>query len=118
MAYWMAIVLIAVNVFLIFSMEILRLSSRLVIEGIKVVALAPAAITMRESIFHPSVLMSLISGWYFSILILMASCENLSLPYLNSINWIVILRSMWFGGGALYGSPLTQRMSGLRRALQ
>ena len=118
MAYWMAIVLIAVNVFLIFLMEILRLSSRLVIEGIKVVALALAAITMRESIFHPSVLMSLISGWYFSILILMAPCENLSLPYLNSINWIVRWGSMWFGRGASYGRPLTQRMSGLRRALQ
>ena len=65
MAYWMAIVLIAVNVFLIFSMEILRLSSRLVIEGFKVVALAPATITIRGSIFHPSVLMSLISGWFF-----------------------------------------------------
>ena len=25
---------------------------------------------------------------------------------------------MWFGGGASYGSPLTHRMSGLRRALQ
>ena len=72
----------------------------------------------RGSIFHPSVLMSLISGWYFSILILMASCENLSLPYLNSINWIVRLRSMWFGGGASYGRPLTQRMSVLRRAIQ
>ena len=118
MAYWMAIVLIAVNVFLIFSMEILRLSSRLVIEGIKVVALAPATITMRSSTFQPSALMSSISDCYFSILILMASCENLPLSYLNSINWIVRLGSMWFGGGASYGRPLTQRMSGLRRALQ
>ena len=25
---------------------------------------------------------------------------------------------MWFGGGASYESPLTQRMAGLRRALQ
>ena len=105
-AYWMAMVLMAMNVFLICSREILKLSSRLVIEGLKVVALAPATITIRGSIFHPSVLMSLISGWYFSILMSMASCENLSLPYLNSINWIVRLGSMWFGGGALYGRPL------------
>ena len=38
-----------------------KLSSRLVIEGSKVVALAPATITIRGSTFHPRALMSLIS---------------------------------------------------------
>ena len=105
MAYWMAIVLIAMNFFLIFSMEILKLSSRLIIEGLKVVALAPATIPIRGSIFHSSVLMSLISGWYFSVLISMASCENLSLPYLNSINWIVRLGQSDLEGELRMGGP-------------
>ena len=79
-------VLMAVNISLICSIEILNLSSRLKTKSLKVVALAPATITMRGSTFHPSVLMSLISDCYFSVLMLMASCENLSLPYVNSIN--------------------------------
>ena len=48
----------------------------------------------------------------------MASWENLSFPYLNSINWIVRFGSMFVERGASYGRPLTQRMSGLRPALQ
>ena len=48
----------------------------------------------------------------------MASCENLSFPYLNSINWIMKFGSMVVEGRAVYGRPLMQRMYGLRRALQ
>ena len=48
----------------------------------------------------------------------MASGENLSLQYANSINWILRLFSGVVGGFAWYGSPLTHMISGLNLALQ
>jgi len=60
----------------------------------------------------------LISGWYFCILLLIVSGENLSLVYVNSMNCTVRL-SLEFRGGALwYGRPLMHKMSGLNLALQ
>ena len=46
--------LIFEKVVLIEVMGILKVSSRVVIDGMKVVALAPAVMTMRGSTFHPS----------------------------------------------------------------
>ncbi len=47
-----------------------------------------------------------------------ASEENLSLQYVNSINCMVRLGSMSVGGLLWYGSPFTQSISGLNLALQ
>ena len=67
-------------------------------DGAWVVPLALAVITMRGSTVHPCSLMSSISGWYFWILLVVASWENLSLVYVNSINWTVRL-AVGDGGG-------------------
>ena len=56
------------------------------IEGVCVVALAPAVMMISGSTFHPLLVMLFISGWYFSVLRVMVSDENLSLQYVNSIN--------------------------------
>ena len=62
--------------------------------------------------------MSLISGWYFWIFLLIVSRGNLSFVYVNSINCIVRL-SAGAGGGVLWwGSPLIHIRSGLNLALQ
>ena len=84
--------------FLIEVSGIFSLVSRSFIEGVCVVPLAPAVMTMRGSIFHPWLVMLLINGWYFWILLLMVSCENLSLQYVNSINCMVRLSSGLSGG--------------------
>ena len=81
-----AMVLISMKVCLIVSFGILNFSSKIFIEGMCVVALVPAMITISGSIFHPLLVMLSISSWYFSILRVMVSDENLSLQYVNSIN--------------------------------
>ena len=48
----------------------------------------------------------------------MVSDENLSLQYVNSINWILRLSTGVVGGFAWYGSPLTHMISGLNLTLQ
>jgi hypothetical protein len=44
--------------------------------------------------------------------------ENLSLQYVNSMNWTVISGVGASGGGDLYGCPSMHNMSGLSLALQ
>ena len=73
------------KVCLVVSFGILNFSSKVFIEGMCVVALAPAVMTISGSTFHPLLVLS-VSGWYFSILRVMVSDENLSLQYVNSIN--------------------------------
>ena len=75
----MAIVLISMKVCLIVSFGILNFSSKVFIEGVCLVALAPAVMTISGSTFHPLLVMLSISGWYFSVLRVMVSDENLSL---------------------------------------
>jgi hypothetical protein len=58
----MAMVLIALNVCLMLVTCILNFFSRVSIEGVWVVPLAPAVITMSGSIFHPNAAMSFIRG--------------------------------------------------------
>ena len=86
MACYIAMVLISMKVCFIVSFGILNFSSKILIEGVCVVALAPAVMTISGSIFHPMLVMLSISGWYFSIFQVMVSDENLSLQYVNSIN--------------------------------
>ena len=113
-----AMVLITMKVCLIVSFGILNFSSKIFIEGMCVVAVAPAVITINGSTFHPLLVILSISGWYFSVLRVMVSVENLSLQYVNSMNWILRLSIEVVGGFAWYGSPLTHIISGLNLALQ
>src|ERR1700738_598924 len=74
--------------------------------------------TISGSTFQPCWVMSLISGWYFWILLSIVFCGNLSFVYVNSINCTVRL-FVGCGGGVLWcGSSLIHRRSGLNRALQ
>ena len=72
-------VLMSMKVCLIFFVGILSFSSKFFIEGVCVVALAHAVMTISGSTFHPLLVMLSISDWYFSILRVMVSGENLSL---------------------------------------
>ena len=81
-----AMVLMSMKVCLIVSLGILSFSSKKFVEGVCVVALAPAVMTTSGSTFHPLLVMLSISGWYFSVLQVMVCGENLSLQYANSIN--------------------------------
>ena len=88
-------------------------------EGACVVpARASAVMTIRGSTFQPWAMMALISGWYLVILFWIVFGENLSFVYVNSINWIVISFVGCNGGVFWYGTPFTQRMSGLNLAVQ
>ena len=75
----MAMVLISLNVCLMLVSGILKFVSRILIEGVWVVPLAPAVMTMSGSTFHPNSIMSFIKGWYFWTLFVIVSCGNLSL---------------------------------------
>ena len=57
-----AIVLISVKVCLIVFSGILNFSSKIFIEGMWVVALAPVVMTISGSTFHPLLVMLFISG--------------------------------------------------------
>ena len=62
MAYCMAMVLIFLKVCLMVVIGILSVSSKIFIEGMWAVALAPAVMTIRGAIFHPLEAMLSISG--------------------------------------------------------
>ena len=81
MACCMAMVLMFLKVFLIGSMGILKVSASIFIDGINVVARAPAVRTIRGSTFQPNAMVSSMRGWYLSILFLNVSGENRSLQY-------------------------------------
>ena len=101
MAYFMAIVLMFLKVFLMVGIGILNLSSSDFIDGMCVVALAPAVIMSRGSTFHPLATILSISGVYLLFFASIVSGENLSLQYVNSINCMVRLGFMAVGGGML-----------------
>ena len=65
MAYCMAMTLISSNVCLMFILGILNMISIFFIEGVCVVALAPAVMTINESTSHPLLIILFISGLYF-----------------------------------------------------
>ncbi len=69
----MAMVFILVRVVFMDDSGILSLFSRVLMEGMCVIPLAPAVMTMRGSTFHPRLDISVISGWYFWVLLSMAS---------------------------------------------
>jgi hypothetical protein len=112
MAYFIAIVLMFLKVFLMIGIGILNLFSSDFIDGMWVVALAPAMIIIRGSIFHPLASILSINGLYLLFFAYSVFGENLSLhpppPALPRPG----PRPFW------YGNPLTQRMSGLNLELQ
>ena len=108
MAYFIAIVLMFLKVFLMVGIGILNLSSTDFIDGMCVVALA----------FHPLAATLSISGLYLLFFTSSVSGENLSLQYVNSMNCMVRLASMSVGESFWYGNPLTQKMSCLNLELQ
>jgi hypothetical protein len=79
MAYCIAIVLIFLKVFLMVTIGILRLFSSIFIDGMWVIARAPAVMTMSGSIFHPLEAILSISGLYLLFFASIVYGENLSL---------------------------------------
>ena len=67
-AYCMVMTLISSNVYLMLSLGILNVVSIFFIEGVCVVVLAPAVVTISEFTFHPLLITLSISGFliYFS----------------------------------------------------
>ena len=59
-----------------------------------------------------------INGLYLLVLTSSVVGENLSLQYVNSMNCMVRVWSIFVGGSFWYGNPLMQRMSDLNRELQ
>jgi hypothetical protein len=100
MAYFIAIVLMFLKVFLMVGMGILNLFSSAFIDGMCVVALAPAVIIIRGSTFHPLAAILSINGRYFLLFVSSVSGENLSLQYVNSMNCMLRLGSMSVGGSS------------------
>ena len=98
MAYCIAILLIFLKVFLMVTIGILRLFSSIFIDGMWVIAQAPAVMTMSGSIFHPLEAILSISGLYLLFFASIVSGENMSLQYVNSINCMVRLGSTSVGG--------------------
>ena len=98
MAYCMAIVLMFLKVFRMDNIRSLNLSSRSFIEGMCVAAMAPVVITMSGPIFQPRPSMLSISGLYLLTLASSVAGENISLQYVNSMNCMVTVWSMFVGG--------------------
>ena len=90
--------LICWNVFFIFIKGSLSVVSKFLIDGMCVVAPAPATSTMTWATFHPIVMM-LLSGWYFVVFLSRVYAANMALQYANSMNCMVILVVGALNGG-------------------
>lgn len=73
---------------------------------------------MTRATLHPLIAMLLKNGWYFAVLLLRDSMANLSLQYVNLINYMVRYGVGFSSRGYLYGWPMTQSKSGLNMALR
>ena len=113
----MAIVFIVLNAFLICFLVSLNVVSNGSIDGVWVVPLAPAVMTMRRLTFQPRATIESSNGWYLLVLFVMVSCGNLSLQYVNSMYWIAMLSFGCCGGVPWCGRPITHSKSGLNLAL-
>jgi hypothetical protein len=94
----MAMVLMFLKVFRMDGIGSLNLSLSSFIDGMCVGALAPVVITMSGSIFQPRATMFSISGLYLLALASSVFGENLSLQYVNSMNCMVSVWSIFVGG--------------------
>ena len=68
----------------------LSVVSRFFIDGMYVVTLARATNTMSRVTFHPLEIMLLMSSWYCVVFLSRVYAVNLSLHYVNSMNFMVI----------------------------
>ena len=118
MAYFIAIVLMFLKVFLMVGIGILKLFLSDFIDEMCVVAMAHALMMIRGLTFHPLATILAIGGKYLLFFASSVSSENMSLQYVNSINCMVRLGFMYVGGSLRYGRPLIQRMSSLNLELQ
>ena len=102
--------------FMSFFMLVFRVlrSFNLMMECSCMAPLTPAVIVMRGFVFHPLVLIVLISGSYLACFCAMACSRNLSWQYVNSMNCIVCEGAM--GVDVWFGAPSMHRMSGLSLA--
>ncbi|KAG0597390.1 hypothetical protein M758_UG334300 [Ceratodon purpureus] len=78
MAYCMAIVFMFLKVFLMVGKGILKLSTSSFIDGMCVVALAPAVMTIGGSTFHPLAVILAINGlylWFYLQMFLVRICH-------------------------------------------
>jgi hypothetical protein len=98
MAYFIAIVLMFLKVFLMVGIGILNLFLSDFIVGMCVVALAPAMIIIRGLTFHPLATILSINGMYLLFFASSVYGENLSLQYVNSMNCMVRLGLCLRGG--------------------
>ena len=86
---YMAMTLIASNIYLMLNLGILNVVSILSIEGMCVVALSPAVMSISGSTFQPLLTTLFISGLHFYSLQVIVSFGILELQYV--IQWIVLL---------------------------
>ena len=98
MAYCMAMALMFLKVFRMDGIGSLNLSSSSFIDEMCVAALAFVVITMSRSIFQPRAAMFSINGLYLLALASSVFGENLSLQYVNSMNCMVRVWSIFVGG--------------------
>jgi hypothetical protein len=75
--------------------------------------LAPAVMTMSGAICQPRFRMSFIRFAYFVSFSIIFSGGNLSLQYVNSMNWIVTVELGCVGGGVLCGWFNTKSIFGI-----
>jgi hypothetical protein len=94
----MTMVLMFLKVFRMDDIGSLNLSSSSFIDGMCVAALAHAVITMSGSIFQPMAAMFSINGLYLLVLASSVAGKNLSLQYVNLINWMETVWSIFVGG--------------------
>ena len=73
---------------------------------------------MTMATLHPLIATSLMNVWYFAVLLSRAYVANLSLQYVNLINYMMRFGVGFFGSGCLYGWPMTQSELGLNLALR
>ena len=98
MAYCMTMVWMSLKVFRMDGIGSLNLSSSSFIDGMCVVAQAPVVITMSGSIFQPKAVMFSNIGLYLLALTSSVSGRNLSLQYVNSMNCMAKVWSIFVGG--------------------
>ena len=69
-------------------------------DGLCVVLLTLAVITIRLEVFQPLFCISSSSKAYFSLFSINFSCENVSLVYVNSVNCIMMCSACCIGGSS------------------
>jgi hypothetical protein len=117
-AYCVAIMLICWNVFFNFMRGSLSIVSRFFIDGMCVVALAPATNTMSGATFHPLVIMLMMRWLVFCGFSIMDSCGKYVIAVCKFYELYGDFCRRGLRWGWLYGCPITHNMSGLNMAMQ